>query len=134
MPDGDVAGIKCGMEDCSMASPAAHAAAPLREMKWSPAEKAIARRAFDLALGRELAAVVREAKDRAAKIEEPSELWELERWLAERRQEIDRKYDYRYSVLPLVLAALIRDGSLSEDDLRGLGQDKLNAVRRVARS
>ena len=82
-----------------MASPAAYAATPLREMKWSPAEKAVARRAFDLALRRELEAVVREAKDRAAKIQEASELWELERWLTQRRQEIDRKYDYRYSVL-----------------------------------
>jgi len=116
-----------------MASPAAYAA-PLREMKWSPAEKAVARRAFDLALGRELEAVVREAKDRAVRIQEPSELWELERWLTERRREIDRKYDYRYSVLPLVLASLLRDGSLTEDDLRGLGQDQLEAVRRAARS
>ncbi len=116
-----------------MASPAAYAAAPLREMKWSPAEKAVARTAFDLALGRELEAVVREAKDRAAKIEEPSELWELERWLTERRQEIDRKYDYRYSVLPLVLATLLREGRLAEDDLHGLGQDKLEAIRRCSR-
>jgi hypothetical protein len=121
------------MEDRSMASPAAYAAAPLREMNWSPAEKAVARRAFDLALGRELDAVVREAKDRAAKIQEPSELWELERWLTERRIGIDRKYDYRYSVLPLVLAALLREGRLAEDDLRGLGQDKLEAIHRVAR-
>ena len=68
-----------------MASPAAYAATPLREMKWSPAEKAVARRAFDLALRRELEAVVREAKDRAAKIQEASELWELERWLTQRR-------------------------------------------------
>jgi Photoprotection regulator fluorescence recovery protein len=119
------------MEDRSMASQATHAA-PLREMKWSPAEKTVARRAFDLALGRELEAVVREAKDRAAKVEQPSELWELERWLTERRTGIDRKYDYRYSVLPLVLATLLSEGRLTEDDLRGLGQDKLEAVRRAA--
>jgi hypothetical protein len=125
-----LAGIKCRMEDRSIA---AHAV-PLREMKWSPAEKVVARRAFDLALGRELEAVIREAKDRAAKVEQPSELWELERWLTERRQEIDRKYDYRYSVLPVVLATLLRDGRLTEDDLRGLGQDKLQAIRRAARS
>ena len=61
---------------------------------------------------------------------EPSELRELERWLTERRQEIDRKYDYRYSVLPLVLATLLREGRLAEDDLHGLGQDKLEAIHR----
>jgi hypothetical protein len=127
-------GIKCRMEDRSTGRPATHAAAPLREMKWSPAEKAVARRAFDLALGRELEAVVREAKDRTAKIQEPSELWELEGWLTERRQGIDRKYDYRYSVLPLVLAALLSEGHLTEDELRGLGQDKLQVIRRATRS
>ncbi len=31
--------------------------------KWSPAEKTIARKAFDLALHRELDAVIREAKE-----------------------------------------------------------------------
>ena len=58
----------------------------------------------DQALGRELEAVILEAKSKAAKIREPSGLWELEQYLTQCRQEIDRKYDYRYSVLPLVLA------------------------------
>jgi hypothetical protein len=68
------------------------------ELKWSHAEKTVARRAFDLALGKELEALLQEAKGRAARIEEPSELWDLESWLTERRREIDRRYDY--SCLP----------------------------------
>ena len=101
----------------------------LRNLKWSPAEKTIARQAFDLALHRELDAVIREAKDRAATITQPSQLWDLERWLTQRRKEIDRFFDFRYSVLPLVFANLIRQGRLSEDDLHGLGQDKLTFIR-----
>jgi hypothetical protein len=66
---------------------------PVNELRWSTAEKAVARRAFNLALGREMEAVIQEAKDRAAKTEEPSELWDLERWLSQRRREIDRSYD-----------------------------------------
>ena len=58
---------------------------PIRELHWSPAEKAAARRAFHPALKKELDAVMREAKERAARIEEISELWELEHWLTERR-------------------------------------------------
>jgi len=104
----------------------------MRDWKWSPAEKAVAHRAFDLALGRELEAVLREAKERAAAITEPQELWSLESWLTERRLEIDRKYDFRYSVLPLVFAILLRDGSLSEDDLSGLERNKLDATRHIA--
>jgi hypothetical protein len=62
----------------------------MRDLKWSPAEKAVARKAFDRALGRELEAVILETKSRAAKIQEPSGLWELERYLTQRRQEIEQ--------------------------------------------
>jgi hypothetical protein len=102
------------------------------ELKWSHAEKTVARRAFDLALGKELEALLQEAKGRAARIEKPSELWDLESWLTERRREIDRRYDYRYSILPLVFAQLLRDGRLTEDDLHGLGREKLGLVRRAS--
>jgi hypothetical protein len=56
----------------------------------------------------------------------------MEHWLTQRRQEIDSKYDFRYSVLPLVFANLLRDGRISEDDLRGLGEDKLEVTRVAA--
>ena len=51
----------------------------IRELKWSHAEKVFARQAFDLALCNELQATIQEAKECAAKIQGPSELWELER-------------------------------------------------------
>jgi hypothetical protein len=102
------------------------------DFKWSHAEKVIARQAFDLALRNELQATVREAKNRAARITEPAELWELEDWLAERRQDINRRYDYRYSVLPFVFAHLIHDGQLREDNLKGLRPEKLEHISRTA--
>ena len=71
----------------------------MREMKWSPTEKVIARKAFDWALGRELQSATLEARSKAAKIQEPSNLWDLEQYLTQRRQEIDRTFDYRYSLL-----------------------------------
>ena len=72
---------------------------------------------------------MRETRERAARIREASELWELERWLGERRREIDEKYDYRYSELLTVVARLIRERRLSEEDLEGLEPDKLAATR-----
>jgi hypothetical protein len=42
-------------------------------------------------------------------------------------------FDYRYSVLPRVFAALLRAGQISEDALRGLAPDKLDAIRHMAR-
>jgi hypothetical protein len=90
----------------------------MRDLTWSPAEKKIARRAFDLALSREFDAITHEVKRRAADIKDRSALWELEDYLTKSRKQIESKYDYRYSVLPMVL--------------RGLGEDKLDYIRRVA--
>ena len=106
--------------------------AEIHDLKWSAAEKVIARKAFNLALERELQAVILEAKSMAAKIQEPSGLWDLEQYLTQRRREIDRIYDYRYSVLPLVLAKLLSNGRLIEDELHGLGEDKLGWIQRCS--
>ena len=109
-----------------------HSSASMRDLRWSPAEKAVARRAFNLALEREFAEVIRETRSKAASIREPSDLWDLEHYLAKRRQAIDRKYDYRYSMLTLVFGVLLREGRISADDLQGLGEDKLESIRSLA--
>lgn len=101
----------------------------IREMKWSPPEKIVARQAFDRALQREFEAVIRETKRMAAEIQQPDELWELERYLGKRRKEIDSCFDYRYSMLPFVFAALISTGRLKEEELHGLSEEKLMQIR-----
>jgi hypothetical protein len=103
----------------------------MRNWKWSHTEKTIARQAFERALGQELQAVIDEVKKRAARIEQPSDRWKLERYLTQKRQEIDRKYDYRYSVLPIVFTTLLREGRITEEDLRDLRQEKLDFIRRA---
>src|SRR5258708_23020396 len=60
---------------------ASGAGTAMRDLKWSPAEKAIARKAFDRALGRELEAVILETKNKAAKNQKPSRPLGLERYL-----------------------------------------------------
>ncbi len=104
----------------------------MRELNWSATEKALARRAFDRALKEEVQELIREAKELAAKVEEASELWNLEHWLTQRRLDIERKYDYRYSVLPFVFATLLKQGHLSEQDLLGLGVEKVELIRGLA--
>ena len=105
----------------------------IRNLKWSDTEKVIARRAFDHALQRELQEVMQKAQRMAATIEQPSDLWELESFLAKRRNEIDRKYDYRYSVLPQVFVNLVREGRVHEQQLDGLAKDKLGYIHQFAR-
>jgi triphosphoribosyl-dephospho-CoA synthetase len=99
------------------------------EMRWSKSERAIARKALDRALNQELQEVIQRAKRMAAEVKQPSDLWELEHHLTQRRKEINRKYEYRASKLSYVFGTLLHEGRLTEHDLRGLREDKLEAIR-----
>lgn len=102
------------------------------EFKWSQAEKIVARRAFDQALKREFDQLIAKTKRRAGEIEQIADVWSLAEYVFDRRKQINSQYDYRYSVLPRVLADLLRIGRLRERDLAGLDDDKLAEIRRVA--
>jgi Photoprotection regulator fluorescence recovery protein len=104
----------------------------MHDMKWSGAEKRIARTVFDAALQRELAQIVSEFKTRAAAITEPQALWSLLDRTDRLRADIDRKYDFRYSQLPVVFGRLLREGRIAPDDLQGLGDDKIAVMRKIA--
>ncbi len=105
---------------------------PMRELKWTEAEKKLSRRAFEVALQAELAEVLQDFKARAAAAQTPEDMWAVEDSLNQRRRELDAKYDYRYSQLISVFGRLIREGRLTEAQLQGLSQDKLEFIRRVA--
>jgi hypothetical protein len=100
---------------------------------WSRSEKAIARTAFDAVLGRELHEVIQQAMKMASQIQQSSDLWDLEHYLTQRRKEIDRKYDYRYSQLTQVFGRLLYEKRLREEELRGLREDKLKSIRSFAK-
>ncbi len=77
------------------------------EPTWSKSEKTIARRLFDAALKRELHEVMQEAKQKANQIKEPADVWELERYLTQRRKDVDHRYDFRSSRLTRVFGSLL---------------------------
>jgi len=118
-----------------MTSPSAiqHSYPYQNEPIWSRSEKIVARKAFDAALGRELHEVIQEAKKMASQIQQSSDLWDLEHYLTQRRKEIDRKYDYRYSQLTHVFGRLLHEDRLREEELRGLREDKLKSIRSFAK-
>ena len=87
---------------------------------WSRSEKAIARTAFDAALGRELHEVIQKTKQMANAIQGSADLWDLELYLTQRRKEIDFKYDSHHSQLMHVFGRLLYEKRLSEKELRGL--------------
>jgi Photoprotection regulator fluorescence recovery protein len=98
------------------------------DYKWSDSEKKIARRAFDAALSRELSSLLESIKSSASQAATPDDIWALHDLLSEKREEINRKYDYRYSQLIYVFARLLKEKWLIKSDLEGLKEDKLIAI------
>ena len=119
------------MSSLSRSAPSSNA--NRHDMMWSRSERAIARRAFDAVLRRELQEVMQEAKRMANQIKEPSDLWTLEQYLTGRRKEIDRKYDSRSSRLAQFFGRLLQQGRLAEEELCGLREDKLASIRSYAK-
>jgi hypothetical protein len=128
-------GIKCGSGGDAKMSTASNLNANLYHGGpiWSKSEKSIARTAVDAALGRELHEVIQQTQRMANQIQRSSDLWNLERYLTQRRKEIDRKYEYHYSRLTDVLGRLLYENRLSEEDLRGLREDKMELIRSFVR-
>lgn len=83
-------------------------------------------------MGAELAEVMNTFKTMAASAALPDDMWSAEAFLANARRSIDRKYDYRYSQLLLVFGQLLREGRITEEELSGLADDKVQAITRVA--
>lgn len=104
---------------------------PMFDLHWSASEKKVARRVYDEALSKALATIVTEFKAKAAAVVIPSDMWAVEAYLRERRQEIDEIFDYRYSRLPLVFANLINRDLVDEAELTGLAEDKLKPIRSI---
>ncbi len=51
-------------------------------------------------------------------------MWELERYLTQRRKDIDRKYDFRSSRLTRVFGTLLCERRINEEELHGLREDE----------
>ena len=76
--------------------------------------------------------MIEKTKQMANAIRQSADLWDLEHYLTQHRKEIDRKYDYRYSQLTHVFGRLLHEGRVSEEELRGLREDKLKPIRSFA--
>ena len=96
-------------------------------LKWTKQEKKIARIAFDKAYQKECQQIISEIKN--TNLEKPEDLWDLCNILNDRRNEIDKIYDYRYSQLIHVFALLIKRDFLRLNDLEGLSDEQLNKIQ-----
>ncbi len=98
------------------------------DLKWSPAEKKIARSAFDSAYRREMDDVKNIIYEKVIKIKANEDVWALEKFLSDCRKNMLKKYDYRYSQLIPVFYRLYKDGYLYPEDLEGLNNDKIKKI------
>jgi hypothetical protein len=97
--------------------------------KWTKKEKIVARRAFDNAYRKECKEIINKIREIANDAGEPDDIWRLCDFLDEKSKEIGIKYDYRYSVLILVFARLLKEGWITVGDLEGLKEDKIERIR-----
>jgi hypothetical protein len=103
----------------------------MNDIKWSKAEKKIARKAFDLAYDRECTDLIKKIQSKAEKLSVPEDIWNLHDFMTKEIRNIGKTYDYRYSVLLRVLTRLIRDGWLNFDELEGLSEEKLSRIKNL---
>lgn len=99
---------------------------------WAPAEKKLARIAFDKAFERQCGAIAQEARRMLETTTAPSEIFRVQEYLTEQRRIVDQLYDYRYSRLLEVFGRLLSDGWLREGDLDGLQPGKIAKIKHEA--
>jgi hypothetical protein len=104
----------------------------LRDIPWSKTEKDIARKIFDTAYLREIDQIHSEVLNSITKYKEPKDIWKLHDYLTRKREEIDLKYDYRYSVLITLFSRLYKDGLIKFEELIGLSKDKIHKIKAIA--
>lgn len=92
----------------------------------------MARRVYDGAYRKECTEILNKTKEMLSEMKDPKEIWKVEDYLDEKREEIDAKYDYRYSVLVLVLGRLMREGFIEDSELQGLSQNKIDDIKRIS--
>ena len=98
------------------------------DIKWTKKEKSIARKAFDKAFEKECVSITDNIKNMISEVSCPEDLWKIRDSLSKTLRNIEKKYDFRYSILILVLAQLIKDEWIEENDLIGLDEYKISKI------
>jgi hypothetical protein len=101
------------------------------EVRWSPGEKKAARKIFDKAYRRRCDSIRARLKEMITTAVEPVDIWSIHDYLSRERRRTDELFEFRYSVLILVFARLLADGSLTEAELSELAADKVAQIRRI---
>ena len=105
----------------------------MNDTKWTKKEKFIAHEAFHKAYKKECMSIIENLKNMIDEISCPEDLWKVRDYLSKTLNNIERRYDFRYSVLILVFAQLMKDGWIEENELIGLSEDKISKIVNLAK-
>lgn len=105
----------------------------MENITWSPEEKKVARKIFDKAYQNEVEEIKNLLERKVQKIKSGKDIWDINDFLTERRISIDKKYDYRYSRLIIVFGILLSEKYLTENDLNGLSEEKIEMIKNVSK-
>ena len=104
----------------------------INDLKWNADEKKVARAAFDKAYQREMEEIQNTLFDKVAKLKNDKEVWSIYNYLTKRKNNVDNKYDYRYSQLIIVFGKLMKEGYLREEDISRLSEEKIEFIKKVS--
>lgn len=99
-----------------------------RDVKWNQTEKKVARAAFDKGRDSYFQKLYKEIQKKANALSEPKDIWQLQEFIKKKDKETDQLLDFRYGVLPIVLAGMITRKLLSIDELEGLNEEKIEII------
>lgn len=103
------------------------------QTEWSKAEETIAKTALQIAYDRETSALIANVRDRAGSIANLEDLWYLHDLLSTKRHEIDGKYVYNFPTLIFDFAAIVKEGWLNLNELKGLRPEALSKISVLAK-
>jgi hypothetical protein len=102
-------------------------------VEWSDTDKTLALTAFKTAYLREIEALKQTVRERASRISELEDLWQLHDFLSARRFDIDGKYDPSETGLVFVLARLVKERWLCLEELAALDPEKRAKIGALSR-
>ena len=100
------------------------------DKQWSPSEKKAARQIFDLAVANAQKDVLKRHSNKT--IRTADELWRYELEIREWRKEVQTTLQFTYSSLPMCFGLCLRKGWLTESNLSGLSDERIERIRTIA--
>jgi hypothetical protein len=100
---------------------------------WTREEQALARQVFDLALRRQVEALIETLRLQAAALGGPEDVWQFHDFLSIQRHAIEGRMEFRIDGLLFVFAGFVKDGLTSLEELEGLAADKQAKIRAMSR-